>query len=206
MAGKRIASTEGASSSSPSGTRTLLLLAVGITLAIVAWGYLVYAAIDFGASARTGNGMGWLLLLLASLGATACLFVGLMLISRITALLKLSSGGSGRPAKTARAPGASDESATGTVAQTDDDLTEWFHTRPTTGPRPSIVRSASGKPAATPPPSPSAPPPPEPIRPDEAPVKPSPSPAPRRGGSRRATEPVRFSRKDRPTGGRRAKR
>lgn len=54
---------------------------------MIAWGYLVYAAIDFGSSARSGNGGAWLLLVLAGLGAAACLFVGLMLLSRLTAAL-----------------------------------------------------------------------------------------------------------------------
>jgi RsiW-degrading membrane proteinase PrsW (M82 family) len=64
-------------------TRRALLLAVGITLAVVAWGYLVYAAIDFGTSARAGRSAGWWLLGLASLGAVACLFLALMLVVRL---------------------------------------------------------------------------------------------------------------------------
>ena len=54
-----------------------------MTLAVVAWGYLVYAAIDFGASARDGNPDAWWFLAVAALGAMACLFVGLMLIARL---------------------------------------------------------------------------------------------------------------------------
>lgn len=50
---------------------------------MVAWGYLVYAAIDFGATARSGNSQAWFFLVLASLGAVACLFIGLMLVSRL---------------------------------------------------------------------------------------------------------------------------
>jgi hypothetical protein len=74
----------------PSRSRpTMLLLAVGITLAIVAWGYLVYAAIDFGASARSGRGGSWGLLVLASVGAVACLFVGLLLVARLLRMLGL---------------------------------------------------------------------------------------------------------------------
>ena len=37
----------------------LLALALGVTLAIVAWGYLVYAAIDFGSEARGGDSSAW---------------------------------------------------------------------------------------------------------------------------------------------------
>ena len=62
-----------------------------MTLAVVAWGYLVYAAIDFGATARDGNPDAWWILAVASLGAMACLFVGLMLIARLLRHLGLTS-------------------------------------------------------------------------------------------------------------------
>jgi hypothetical protein len=61
----------------------LLLIAAAVTLAVVAWGYLVYAAIDFGSTARTGDERAWGFLALASIGAIACLFIGLMLIARL---------------------------------------------------------------------------------------------------------------------------
>ncbi len=61
----------------------LLVLAAGITLSVVAWGYLVYAAIDFGSSARGGDSTAWWFLGLASIGAVACLFFGLMLVARL---------------------------------------------------------------------------------------------------------------------------
>ncbi|MGA8256450.1 MAG: hypothetical protein WB767_07735 [Nocardioides sp.] len=63
--------------------RTLLWLAAGSTAALVAWGYLVYAAIDFGSSGRSGDDAAWWFLILASIGAVACLFLGLILLSRI---------------------------------------------------------------------------------------------------------------------------
>ena len=69
----------------------LLLLAVGVTLAVVAWGYLVYAAIDFGSAARGGEPRAWAFLGLAALGAVACLFVGLMLIARLLRKLGITS-------------------------------------------------------------------------------------------------------------------
>jgi hypothetical protein len=59
--------------------RRLLLLAGGLTLTIVAWGFLVWVAVDFGAQARSGNGTAWLFLLIATLGATGALFLGLIL-------------------------------------------------------------------------------------------------------------------------------
>lgn len=71
---------------------SLLGLAGGVTLAVVAWGYLVYAAIDFGATARSGNPDAWWYLAVASLGAVACLFVGLMLIVRLLRRLGITSG------------------------------------------------------------------------------------------------------------------
>ncbi|WP_459984784.1 hypothetical protein [Nocardioides sp. AN3] len=56
---------------------------LAIVLAVVAWGYLVWAAIDFGSQARDGDGRAWWFLALAALGAVACLFVGLMLAARL---------------------------------------------------------------------------------------------------------------------------
>lgn len=58
-----------------------------MTLAVVAWGYLAFAAIDFGIDARDGDPGAWKYLALASLGAVACLFLGLMLLARLLALL-----------------------------------------------------------------------------------------------------------------------
>ncbi|MEV7430256.1 MULTISPECIES: hypothetical protein [unclassified Nocardioides] len=69
----------------------LALLALGITLLVVAWGYLVYAAIDFGATARGGESGAWAFLALASVGAVACLFVGLMLVARLLRELGITS-------------------------------------------------------------------------------------------------------------------
>jgi hypothetical protein len=71
---------------------TALLLAVGITLGVGAWGYLVKAAIDFGIQARSGTSDAWLFLGLAGFGAVACLFIGLMLIARILRVLGITSG------------------------------------------------------------------------------------------------------------------
>ena len=83
-----------------------------MTLAVVAWGYLVYAAIDFGATARDGNPDAWWFLAVASLGAVACLFVGLMLIARLLRRLGLTSGSpSASPTESSAglSPEASDE-------------------------------------------------------------------------------------------------
>jgi len=68
----------------------ILGLAVAITLLALAWGYLVYTAIGFGGSARDGESRAWLFLGLATLGAVACLFAGLILAVRL--LHRLADG------------------------------------------------------------------------------------------------------------------
>lgn len=70
---------------------SVLLLALGITVAVIAWGYLVYTAIDFGGDARGGDDRAWGFLALAALGAVACLFIGLMLLARLSRALGLTS-------------------------------------------------------------------------------------------------------------------
>ena len=68
------------------------MLGAAITLCVVAWGYLVYAAIDFGTAARGGSGSSaWLFMGLACLGAIACLFVGLLLVARLMRALGITS-------------------------------------------------------------------------------------------------------------------
>lgn len=82
-----------------------------MTLAVVAWGYLVYAAIDFGATARDGNPDAWWFLAVASLGAVACLFVGLMLIARLLRRLGITSESQpAPPAAPSTGPSAGPES------------------------------------------------------------------------------------------------
>jgi hypothetical protein len=93
---------------------SLLGLAGGVTLAVVAWGYLVYAAIDFGATARDGNPDAWWFLAVASLGAVACLFVGLMLIARL--LRRLGITRDPQPAPPA-APSAASSAASSTAPE-----------------------------------------------------------------------------------------
>ena len=87
--GKRAGSRKGARA-----PRTLnkaaLVIGVGITLCVVAWGYLVYAAIDFGTAARGGESSAWTFMGLACLGAIACLFVGLLLVARLMRALGIT--------------------------------------------------------------------------------------------------------------------
>ncbi len=63
--------------------RHLVVLALGVTATLVAWGFLVWAAIDFGGQARSGEATAWGLLALATVGAAACLFVTLILAGKI---------------------------------------------------------------------------------------------------------------------------
>ena len=79
--------------------RKILLLALGITATLVAWGVLVYAAIDFGQEARSGETTAWVLLTITTLGAAACLFVTLILGARILPLFQ--QGALAAPAPTA---------------------------------------------------------------------------------------------------------
>jgi len=79
--------------------RRLLALALGITATVVAWGFLVFEAIDFGGRARGGEGLAWGFLALATIGATACLLVTLILATRMIATLR------GEPAPRPAVPG-----------------------------------------------------------------------------------------------------
>jgi len=72
----------------PLPRRRLLGLAIGITATLVAWGLLVWAAIDFGGRARDGETPAWLFLALATIGATACLFLTLFLVNKLLATLR----------------------------------------------------------------------------------------------------------------------
>lgn len=68
--------------------REMLTLAGGATATLIAWGFLVIQAIRFGADARDGQGAAWIFLFLATLGATACLFMTLILGNKLRLLLK----------------------------------------------------------------------------------------------------------------------
>ncbi len=68
--------------------RTMFLLALVVTVTLVAWGVLVYAAIDFGREARSGEPTAWVFLVITTLGAAAALFVTLILGARIMTLFR----------------------------------------------------------------------------------------------------------------------
>ena len=61
----------------------LIAISAAALVSLVAWGFLVWAAIDFGRTARGGDEQAWLFLAVASLGAVACLFLSLMLVTMI---------------------------------------------------------------------------------------------------------------------------
>lgn len=64
-------------------SRSAMLLCLAITVCVVAWGFLAFAAIDFGRAARGGESGSWAFLALACLGAAACLFVAMILVARL---------------------------------------------------------------------------------------------------------------------------
>lgn len=63
--------------------RRAYLLAVAVVACVAAWVALVWLAISFGSSARSGESGAWPFLALAAVGAVACLFLGLMLGARL---------------------------------------------------------------------------------------------------------------------------
>ena len=86
---------------------------MAITVLVIAWGYLVYAAIDFGGAARAGEGgSAWALLGLASLGAVACLFISMMLLAQVLRELGITAPPAPQatpPQETAGAPALTPE-------------------------------------------------------------------------------------------------
>ena len=84
--------------------RGAIFLALGITLCVVAWGYLVKTAVDFGSAARGGEQSAWGFLAVACVGAAACLFIGLILVAKMLRALGITSGGTASRATTAEAP------------------------------------------------------------------------------------------------------
>lgn len=83
----------------------LLVLAVAITLCVVAWGYLVYAAIDFGSAARHDDEPGaWGYLAVAAVGAVACLFLGFMLVARFSRAIGFTSAPDAKPKRDPSVP------------------------------------------------------------------------------------------------------
>ncbi|MDT9593681.1 hypothetical protein RDV89_11425 [Nocardioides zeae] len=90
-AGRRAGTRHAGGGPSPRGR--IALHALAITVTVVAWGYLAWLAVDFGATARRGEGIAWLFLALATLGAIACLFIGLLLGAAVLRLLNVTRDG-----------------------------------------------------------------------------------------------------------------
>lgn len=86
-----------------SNLRTALLSA-GVTGTVIAWGLLVFAAIDFGGKARSGESGNWWFLALATVGAMACMFLAILLATRLQAEMR-GQGPPSRPRRTTGAPG-----------------------------------------------------------------------------------------------------
>lgn len=83
----------------------LLVLALGVTLCVVAWGYLVYAAIDFGSAARhEEDSAAWGYLAVAAVGAVACLFLGFMLVARFSRAIGLTTPPDPKPKRDPSVP------------------------------------------------------------------------------------------------------
>lgn len=104
---KHAGSRKASRSARPSRQRDpkLAVYAVGMTFCIVAWGYLVWAAIDFGATARGGTQSAWFFLMLACVGAASCLFAGLILGVRLLTVLGVVAPPAGSPEAEARPVG-----------------------------------------------------------------------------------------------------
>jgi hypothetical protein len=66
----------------------MVRLSVAVLVTLVAWAALVFAAIDFGRQGRSGDDGAWKFLVLAAVGATACLFVTLILGAKLVALVR----------------------------------------------------------------------------------------------------------------------
>jgi len=90
-----------------------------ITACIVAWGYLVFTAINFGTLAREGDSMAWWMLAVASLGAVACLFVGLLVGARLLRTLGITPAPAVPGGPTSPATPASSSTAANSATSTD---------------------------------------------------------------------------------------
>jgi hypothetical protein len=76
--------------------RDVVLYAAAIVASAGLWLALVFLAIRWGAAARSGEGPGWVAFGMISAVAVATLFAGLMLVSRLSRALGLSSSGHGQ--------------------------------------------------------------------------------------------------------------
>ncbi len=130
------------------GSGARLGWAFGVTVSIVAWGYLVWLAIDFGREARNGDSDAWWMLGLAALGAVACLFVALLMVARVM---------EGRPAAPdAEEPAAEEPAVVTAEAPAAPEAVEPEPTVPIAVPEPVVVPTPRQAPTPTPAPAPAA--------------------------------------------------
>lgn len=66
-------------------------LALGALVCGAAWYFLVRAAVDFGRLARGGEALAWAFTVAATIGATACLLLMFILVTRVLMALGLVS-------------------------------------------------------------------------------------------------------------------
>jgi hypothetical protein len=59
------------------------VLALGVTATAIAWGFLVYLAINYGRDVRSGDTSAWRFVAAAALGAVICLQLAFLLLSRV---------------------------------------------------------------------------------------------------------------------------
>lgn len=75
----------------------VLSMAAAVTVTVVAWGVLVFSAIDFGRTARDGDASDWLFLVLATIGAVGCMFLAIVMASKLQVLMRAQQRSSTRP-------------------------------------------------------------------------------------------------------------
>ena len=75
----------------PSRVPLVAGLLVGAVVGVIAWFYLVNAAIDFGRVARNGKAVAWVFTGAATVGAAVCLLLVFVLVARALVALGLIS-------------------------------------------------------------------------------------------------------------------
>ncbi len=74
------------------GLLGLGLLGFGVVASAVAWVVLVRGAIVFGADAKSGESAAWAFMTVATVGAAACLLLGMALVTRAASMAGIGTG------------------------------------------------------------------------------------------------------------------
>src|SRR5699024_6731513 len=82
--------------------RMIGLYAAGTAATLVAWGALVYYAIQFGPEARSGRTSAWVMLGVATAGAIACLLLALLLGTHLVEQLRRLARSTASPSTSGR--------------------------------------------------------------------------------------------------------